>query len=234
VDIAVKEPTVIIMGKRPRVGYNKTRLSPPLSLEQSTALYEAMLLDTLALVEGLEGIRPAVAVTPPQDAGYFRAQVGPRTLVYPVDGPHIGACLDRVLARALDEGYAPALAINSDGPSLPPDYIRQAVTLLTQAVEPPDVVLGPNYDGGYYLVGVNEAHPALFAGVAWSTEQVWEQTLANAGLAGLRVEALPPWHDVDTAADIDVLRADVEAATPDRLAHTRRFFEQIDSPLQGG
>lgn len=221
----MNEPAIIVMAKRPRVGYNKTRLSPPLTLEQSAALYEAMLLDTLALVEGLEGVRPAIAITPSTDVDYFQPRIGPRTRLYPVDGPHIGACLDAVLTRALADGYAPAFAINSDGPSLPPAYIGRGIAALMQASDPPDVVLGPNHDGGYYLIGLTEPRPVLFEGVAWSTERVVPQTLAHAENAGLRVEMLPPWHDVDTAADIERLRADVEAAPADELVHSRRFFE---------
>lgn len=222
----MKEPIIIIMAKRPQVGNNKTRLMPLFSPEDASALYEAMLLDTLALVESLPGIRPAVAVTPAADADYFHERVGPDTLVYPVDGPDIGACLDSVLTRGLAEGYFPALAINSDGPGLPPEVLGQAWSLFLQAEEPPDVVLGPNLDGGYYLVGLAAPRPGLFENVTWSTPDVWQATLRNAAAVGLRVEALPEFYDVDTAEDVALLRQDVEDAGLERLVHTRRFFEE--------
>ena len=56
------------MAKRPEVGRTKTRLSPPLTLYEAAALYEAMLRDTIGLVGALAGARLAIAVTPPEAA----------------------------------------------------------------------------------------------------------------------------------------------------------------------
>ena len=45
----------IIMAKQPQVGRTKTRLCPPLTLQEAADLSECLLLDTIALVGQLPG-----------------------------------------------------------------------------------------------------------------------------------------------------------------------------------
>jgi rSAM/selenodomain-associated transferase 1 len=218
--VQVKNPALAIMAKQPRVGRTKTRLCPPLSPAQAAALYEALLRDTLELAVGLEGVRLAIAVTPPEATGYFRRISPAGATLLPVAGADIGACLDQVLSRLLQAGHAQALACNSDGPTLPPAYLRQAVALLEES----DVVLGPSEDGGYYLIGLKRPRPGLFQGIAWSTGRVLAQTVERAETLGLSVALTPPWYDVDTASDLDRLQAELTSLPPQALPHTRRFL----------
>jgi len=216
----MKPPALVIMAKEPAVGQTKTRLCPPLTPTQAADLYEALLRDTIGLAAGLEGVQLAIAVTPPQAVDAFRRRAPADTRLLPVTGADIGDCLAQVLGRLLAEGRAGAMALNSDGPTLPARYLRQAVACLARA----DVVLGPGEDGGYYLIGLTEPHPDLFRGIDWSTERVTAQTLARAEALGLAVALLPPWYDVDTASDLERLRAEVASLPDDVAPHTRHFL----------
>ena len=218
----MQNSVLVIMAKKPGVGRTKTRLCPPLSPAATAALYEAMLRDTIELVGGLEGVQMALAVTPPQAIRYFQDISPAGAILLPVAGADIGDCLSQVLGRLLDEGYSQAIAVNSDGPTLPADYLRQALVRLAEAST--DVVLGPSEDGGYYLIGFNKHQPALFREIAWSTERVLAQTLARAEEAGLDVVLLPTWYDVDTPAELDRLRSELATLHAEALPHTRRFF----------
>ena len=213
-------PTLVIMAKQPAVGRTKTRLCPPLTPVEAVALYEALLRDTIMLAASLEGIQLAIAVTPPEAVDAFQHISPPGTLLLPVAGRDIGDCLNLVLGRLLATGSVPAIAMNSDGPTLPADYLRQAVARLNDV----DVVLGPSEDGGYYLIGMSRPQPELFVDVEWSSERVTAQTLARAGAMGLRVAVLPPWYDVDTVHDLGRLQADLASLPVGALPHTRRFF----------
>jgi glycosyltransferase A (GT-A) superfamily protein (DUF2064 family) len=62
--------------------------------------------------------------------------------------------------------------------------------------------------------------------VDWSTNRVTPQTLERAASLDLSVAQLPPWYDVDTAADIRRLRAQLASLPHDSLQHTRRFFAE--------
>ena len=226
----MSDPALVIMAKQPIVGRTKTRLSPPLTPAEATALYEALLLDTIELGAGLEGIQLAIAVTPPEAADTFRHIGPPGIILLPVAGADIGDCLNQVLGRLLGAGHSLAIALNSDGPTLPDAYLRQAFDRLGDA----DVVLGPSEDGGYYLIGLRQAQPELFQDIEWSSERVTAQTLARAEAMGLSVALLPSWYDVDTGADLERLRGELATLPAETWPHTRRFFahgrtDQINS-----
>ena len=57
---------LLIMAKQPVPGQTKTRLSPPLTLEQAAVLYECFLLDTLDLMRQVSNVVRAVAYWPNQ------------------------------------------------------------------------------------------------------------------------------------------------------------------------
>jgi rSAM/selenodomain-associated transferase 1 len=208
------------MAKQPVVGRTKTRLCPPLSLAEAAALYQALLQDTIELVAGLPSVQLAIAVTPPEAAESFREISPPDTVLLPVACTDIGDCLNQVLDHLLIAGHSHAIAFNSDGPTLPASYLHQAVGELDDA----DVVLGPSEDGGYYLIGLTQPQPELFSDIEWSSERVTAQTLTRAETLGLSVALLPPWYDVDTAADLDRLRAELARLPAQAVPHTRHFF----------
>jgi uncharacterized protein len=220
----MKETLIIVMAKQPQVGKTKTRLLPALSLREAADLYQALLLDTLSLVANQPWAELAVAITPPGARPYFESITPPGTLLLPVDGADIGECLAQALDMSLGMGYRKALALNSDGPSLPAQYLEQAALYLEQA----ELVLGPGEDGGYYLVGMSCLHAAIFKGIAWSTDQVFTQTLDRAAKLGLRVALTPVWYDVDTPADLYRLQKELDTLPPDRLPQSRRWLAALD------
>jgi rSAM/selenodomain-associated transferase 1 len=219
------DAALVIMAKLPAVDQTKSRLSPALAPAEAAALYEALLQDTIELAAGLEGVQLAIAITPPDAIDYFRRISPPEAVLLPVVGADIGDCLNQALGWLLADGYAKALALNSDGPTLPATYLRRALAELENREI--DVVLGPSEDGGYYLIGLKQPHPDLFRGIAWSTDQVTAQTLAEAEAVGLEVAQLPSWYDVDTAADLDRLRAELRILPDDAVPNTRRLLDEI-------
>jgi rSAM/selenodomain-associated transferase 1 len=208
------------MAKQPQAGNTKTRLYPLLNPQQAAELYEALLLDTIDLAARLDGIQLAVAATPPEARDYFERHTPAGTLILPVKGADIGECLMKTIGSLLSMGYRKALALNADGPSLPPEYIRSAVTLLDDH----EIVLGPGHDGGYYLVGMKTPHPQIFAGIQWSTSQVLDQTLDKISELGVSVALTPEWYDVDTPDDLQRIKADLQVIPAGRLEHVRRFL----------
>jgi hypothetical protein len=218
----VRDAALVIMAKLPAVNETKSRLSPALAPAEAAALYEALLQDTIELAAGLNDVQLAIAITPPDAIDYFRRISPPGTRLLPIAGADIGDCLNQALGRLLADGYARALALNSDGPTLPLTYLQQAFAWL----EHPDVdvVLGPSEDGGYYLIGLKQPHPDLFREIAWSTDRVTAETLAKAEAMGLEAVQLPSWYDVDTAAELDRLLAELATLPDDALPHTRRLL----------
>ena len=171
------------MAKAPRPGEVKTRLCPPLLPADAAVLYRCFLLDKIAAVGALANAQPTLAYTPADARAEFAA-LAPGFALVPQLGPDLGARLHATLEALLAAGHSGAVAVDSDTPTLPRDFLQQAVDSL--AGPGPDVVLGPTEDGGYYLIGVRAAHRELFDGVPWSTPQVLEVTLRRAAGAGPR------------------------------------------------
>jgi rSAM/selenodomain-associated transferase 1 len=112
-------------------------------------------------------------------------------------GERMAAFFDRALARA-----ERVVLIGSDSPDLPSEFVAEAFAALKQW----DLVLGPADDGGYYLVGAARRLPPIFAGMPWSTANLWSATIQQLQQADCRWHALPRWYDVDTAQDLVRLR----------------------------
>ncbi len=193
----------------------------PSTLEQAAILYEALLRDTIALVSSLP-VTLALVISPPRSPHYFSRITPPHTLLLPIEGKDIGACLSQAFQFLLGTGWRKVFALNADGPSLPPDHFLQAVKLLGDS----EIVLGPAQDGGYYLVGMQRPHLGIFQGIAWSTGQVFAQTLERAEALGLSVGVTSEWYDVDAIADLRQLQNDLTSLPSDRLIHTRKLFAQ--------
>jgi rSAM/selenodomain-associated transferase 1 len=219
-----------IMAKAPRAGKVKTRLAPPLTLEQSAALNICFLKDTaegLASVTNAEGM---VCYTPVGDQAAFDGLLPERFTLIAQRGDKFG---ERLLAAAEDIlacGYRSVCLIDSDSPTVPKVAFDRAVAELAR--EGDRVVLGPSHDGGYYLIGLKRAHAAVFENITWSTSSVCEETIERAREAGLEVVLLPLWYDVDDAATLAVLHEElIDGKTPGfatmrgyEAPHTREFL----------
>jgi len=210
---------VVVMAKRPVPGKTKTRLCPPLTPLEAAELYEALLRDSIDLVSSLRGIELAIAVTPRTAVGQMGSFAPRGARMLAVDGADIGECLRGATEQLFSEGFTRVVAVNSDGPTLPAEYVERAVAMLANS----DVVLGPAEDGGYYLIGMRQKQPGLFTDIAWSSSRVAVQTLERAAAAGLTVAQLPSWYDVDTPAELERLRAEL-VARPLGIAPCTRAF----------
>lgn len=196
-----------VMAKAPRPGKVKTRLSPPLTLEQTAALNVRFLKDTAANLATIPGSAGLISYTPVGDEALF-AGVLPETFALVAQrGDAFG---ERLLAAAEDIlaiGYGSVCLIDSDSPTVPAAAFQQAVEALAR---PGDrVVVGPSHDGGYYLIGLKHAHKEPFERITWSTGTVLEETVERCRQAGLEVVILPTWYDVDDAATLAILQEEL-------------------------
>jgi len=214
------------MAKQPIAGRTKTRLVPPFNSQQSADFFEALMLDTIELARRIPNVELTIAFSPSSALEYFNQTRFPQTELLPVDGSNIGDCLLETAKMMIAKNHTRIVLMNSDGPSLPPEYILQAYTLL----EKNDLVLGPSEDGGYYLCGFKKLFPQLFQGIAWSSARVLAQTLERAQSLDLKVALTPSWYDIDTAADARRLFRDSLSIPIDHLIHTRTFFQRIPDP----
>jgi rSAM/selenodomain-associated transferase 1 len=211
------ESILLTVAKRPAPGRTKTRLTPPLSPQQAMILYEGFLRDTLDLMRRVPAVQRGIAYLPASEEDYFR-DLAPDFELILQNGSDLGARLDHVLTHYLGCGYKQVVVMDSDSPTLPLECLTGAFEALAGGA---DVVLGPCDDGGYYLIGLKRPASRLLREVRMSTPNVTADTLALAHEEGLRVELLPEWYDVDDAAELARLAAEVQASPPRVAHHTR-------------
>jgi glycosyltransferase A (GT-A) superfamily protein (DUF2064 family) len=129
----------------------------------------------------------------------------------------------RAVATALAEALAsgdPAVLIGSNLPHLPPWRLRDALTHLDYGA---DVVIGPDDQSGWYLLGLRAANPELLQAVPGPGEAPYR--LAKAAEAAQRqLTLLPPWFSVRTLADLGSMADLLRSMPPTVAARTRALF----------
>ena len=199
-----------VMSKAPRAGKVKTRLSPPLTPAEAAALNICFLRDTTENIAGVAmevSASGLVCYTPVGDEVAFDGLLPAGFALVPQRGDGFGERLYLAAMDILACGFGAVCLIDSDSPTLPEASLRSAVQHLQR---PGDrIVLGGSDDGGYYLIGLKQAHRAPFERITWSTETVYRETVERVHEAGVELVELPLWYDVDDATTLRVLEAEL-------------------------
>ena len=219
------ERVLVIMAKAPRPGAVKTRLAPSLSPAAVTAFYGCLLDDTLALARSLGDVEVAI-MCPGSDVNELAQLAGSDITVVAQKGEGLAAGLTSVFAhfapdRQRDAHQRRIIAFNSDSPHLPHSVLEDAFETLAAH----DVVVGPTYDGGYYLVGAKASHPALFTGDGMGTSSALDRLRSSARALELSVGFADSFYDIDVADDLTRLAAELCLA-PARAPRTAAWLKQ--------
>ena len=203
---------VIVFAKNPIPNQVKTRLVPPLSPEQAATLYTAFLTDWCKTLAELRDVDLVIAYTPEEAHPDLQALIGDNAIYIPQTGTGLGARLTSATQWAAEHGWTKILLVGSDSPTLPTSYISEALTLLDSR----NIVIGPSTDGGYYLIGFSAVASTttvlhVFEEIAWSTADVFQQTVTRIRETEVTLGLLPPWYDIDTAEDLAFLHAHISA-----------------------
>ena len=189
---------LVVMSKAPIAGRVKTRLIPVLGARRAAGIYRCLLVETLEAISPLRQIDIRLSCAPDiYHASFLRAarQYGYRRQQQPTGD--LGRRMSVTIA-ALLRHYAGVILIGADCPAMNATLIEQCRSYLEQGA---DLVLGSTDDGGYALIGMRRANPALFRGMPWGTARVAGITRQRAKRLGLRCEEVSGLWDVDTMAD---------------------------------
>jgi len=214
-----------IFAKQPLAGKAKTRLAQATSPDLAQRVAQALLEDSLDHFSGIQASR-AIVYAPATGTTFFSQLAQGRYDLIPQCDGDLGHRLHHFFANARRHGYSRIIAVGADSPTLPIDYVEHAFT----ALEAHDVVIGPAQDGGYYLIGGSLQELAIFDDIPWSSTRVLEVTIECVQKASARLALLPPWYDVDTAADWAMLCDDVRAR---RLAGLDPGVPRAEQLMQG-
>jgi glycosyltransferase A (GT-A) superfamily protein (DUF2064 family) len=182
---------VVVLARSPTGMGVRTPLARAIGGPDAALVYHRLLERTLRHLARGE-VFPVVAVPPrcPEFAAvaartHLKARTQPRGDM----GMRIAAC---IRGRR-----GPCVVVDSDAPAIDALLVRHAALALGMY----DMVLGPTWNGGYYLIGLRSpAHAfGMFKTVRWGTSHVFDDTLANVP-AHWKVGLLPVLADANDAA----------------------------------
>jgi rSAM/selenodomain-associated transferase 1 len=198
---AMSEPVAVaVLAKAPLAGFAKTRLIPVLGAD-GAAVLQARLTERAASTAYTAAIGPVTLwATPDETHPAFQALCTRLDIALARQGDgDLGA---RMLA-AVAAANGPSLVIGTDCPALTSDHLRTAADILRGGA---DVVVVPAEDGGYALIGMRRAEPALFCDMRWSTPDVMGATRQRLRQLGLSWQEPVTLWDVDVPADLERMR----------------------------
>ncbi|MFZ5997132.1 MAG: TIGR04282 family arsenosugar biosynthesis glycosyltransferase [Nitrospirota bacterium] len=193
---------VLMFIKAPEKGAVKSRLAKDLGDEAALELYRCFVVDMINTLRA--SLHPFMCCFYPPDAlEKIVAWLGRGYSYLPQSGNDLGERMRNAFIDIFNEGVTEVVIIGSDSPDLPAEIIDEAFRSLHHH----DVVIGPAFDGGYYLIGFKRDAflPELFEAIPWSTGAVFEQTVDILRKKRYKMYILPEWGDVDCRDDLMAL-----------------------------
>jgi len=189
---------LIVFTKETVAGEVKTRLGEKIGMHASKWVYEQLLQHT-AQVSKKSKLKTVVFHNKKtiKQHPYF-----PHALKNQVQiGTNLGEKMEAAFLWAFDKGYQKVLLIGSDLWTLNENTLLKA----EQALDNNDFVIGPSYDGGYYLLGKKKMNRKIFKDIPWSTPQVFKKTLLN--ISKKSIHYLEIANDIDDLEDLKANRS---------------------------
>jgi rSAM/selenodomain-associated transferase 1 len=198
--------------KNPKKGKVKTRVASAIGDKMAMKLYRRFLLEMLSTLNRGTFLF-YLCFHPENSLNDLKDWLGDHYLYTPQMGENLGQRMKNGFVEAFSMNFKRVILIGSDIPDLPLEFIEEAFNSLGEK----DAVIGPSFDGGYYLIGFRDKtfSPQVFEGIPWSTERVFEDTMKILKQEGLLVHTLPRWRDIDTIEDLKNLPGRSTNSKPD-------------------
>jgi len=213
---------IILFVKYPEKGRVKTRLARSLGDDAAVKIYCQLVSRLVRMLREVSVEEVRVCYDPSEkrqqieawlrpiwlDAGEVLASEEvsnkePALVFRPQCEGDLGARLQLAFSQVFEENESSGvpesqvLTIGSDCIEIDGQTFQEA----WKSLEEKDVVFGPTFDGGYYMVGMNSSYPDIFENIPWSSETTMEVSLQRALESGLDVALLDEKHDIDTEED---------------------------------
>ena len=201
---------ILVFIRAPQLGRVKTRLTRFLQPEVVLELYKCFVEDILATLAALQV--PVLLVYHPAAARQAIVDwLGPGHTLIPQRGADLGWRMIHAFRDAFERDFRRVVLIGSDFPDLPPPVLSEAL----QGLERYPAVIGPTFDGGYYLIGFDAEHflQPVFEQIPWSTNRVFDRTMRIFEQHRYRVYRVEKWRDIDEHDDLLELMQHAPAAS---------------------
>ncbi len=188
-----------IFVKFPQAGKVKTRLAAEIGQRQAAHVYRFCVEDLLERLRKID-IDQVINFSPPQQDKQIKKWLTTAYNFTPQKGYDLGSRMKNAFVHSFSCGYENVIIIGSDNPDIPLDFFSRAFAALNSK----GAVIGPDNDGGYYLIGFTKASfcPAVFDNINWSTPAVFNETCEKLKMNSVQYQVLPFWKDIDTVDDL--------------------------------
>ncbi len=196
---------LILFTRFPEPGRVKTRLIPALGAEGASDLHRQLTEHCVDRISpALTGMNLALQVFYSGGSNKLMRRWFPDIPAVQQQGRTLGQRMSAAVGHVRTRPGQRILLFGADCPDLDQTLIHSALKILTNH----DLVLGPTFDGGYYLLGIGPSCTtadlnSLLTDIPWGTAEVLEQTLARAEAAGCSYGVLPTLHDIDRPEDLE-------------------------------
>jgi rSAM/selenodomain-associated transferase 1 len=186
---------LIIFAKNPELGKIKTRIAKALGDELALAIYYKLLTHTRRVAEHLTCDKAVYY------SDYIDTEDNWDNSVYKKKkqkGDDLGLRMHNAINEGLMAGYQSVILIGTDIYELNASIIEKGF----EKLENHDVVIGPAKDGGYYLIGMKKPHESIFKLKAWSTPNVFSETMKLVEKEQLNWTQTTLLNDIDEPEDL--------------------------------
>ncbi|MFK8102455.1 MAG: TIGR04282 family arsenosugar biosynthesis glycosyltransferase [Saprospiraceae bacterium] len=184
---------LLIFIKNATLGKVKTRLAQTVGDQRALKIYKALLQHTKAIALTTPATRLLFYSENINENDDWSSDDFQKLLQQDGD---LGVRMQAAFATAFQE-HEKVIIIGSDCASLNPEIVQTAFEQLDHF----PFVIGPAFDGGYYLLGMNTYQPSLFEDIAWSTDTVLPATIAKIEALQQNYYCLPTLSDIDYEED---------------------------------
>lgn len=183
------------MVKEPKPGLVKTRLGKSIGMTRAAWWFRHNANDLIRNLSSENLWTTILAVSPDKEG--LSSRVWPNGLRrWPQGAGNLGLKMANIFKNAKK---GPVVIIGSDIPRIKTRYIKAAFDALGDH----DAVVGPSYDGGYWLIGMKRGAKSIpctiFQNVRWSTPNALSDTIKS--FEGLKVKQIIKLQDIDTVED---------------------------------
>ncbi|KMT22479.1 TIGR04282 family arsenosugar biosynthesis glycosyltransferase [Clostridium cylindrosporum] len=220
---------IIIFTRVPIKGRTKTRLQKCLSPKQCAMIHGSFIKDIYKTCK--ETKRDIFIFYTPKRYKHKLVELIGENDEYQVQvGEDLGEKMLDAIETVLSKGYYSCILLGTDVPGLKATYILNAF----KALERSDVVLGPTFDKGYYLVGMKKPYKNVFSNQFYGTGDVLSNTISKIKEENLSYELVDTCLDIDEEEDLKALKEGIEKGEITNCYCTIEFLKSLDKGEKGG
>lgn len=196
------EKALIILGRYPREGRVKTRLSKDLGNKEASKFYKSCTEHIFSEIEKLPRyIIPFLYYADIKDKKQVNIWINEKFIIVDPKFLNIEKNLKYAFEVCFKNNFKKVVCIATDVPNLSGEIILQAY----DALENTDVVIGPDHSGGFYLFGIKKFYPELFTYNYKDRSKMVLEEIERIKSFNLSYFLLPQLIDVDTIEDLELI-----------------------------